>query len=216
MARRGSAGYYGRVPIEITYLGRNCFRLKGRDSSVITDPCPPNSGFSLGKQTADVVTISRRDDPGYSYSEAIGGSPMVLDAPGEYEISGILVTGIATKAADGSRNVVFISEIDGIRVGHMGLAATANLEDFKDVDVLLLPVGGGAGPAPNVAADMMTKIEPRIAIPMNYKAGGEKLDLLPLENFIKETGTRPEPQPKINVSRSGLPNDLTVMVLEPK
>ena len=204
------------MPIEITYYGRNCFRLKGRDGAVITDPCPPNSGFSLGKQTAEVVTISRKDDAGYSYSEGVGGNPMVLDAPGEYEIGGILVTGIGTKAADGSKNVVFISEIDGIRVGHMGLAGAANLEDFKDVDVLLLPVGGAAGPAPNVAADLMTKIEPRIAIPMNYKVGGETLDLAPLADFLKETGGQPEPQAKINVSRSGLPSDLTVMVLEPK
>ena len=204
------------MPIEITYLGRNCFRLKGRDGCVITDPCPPDSGFSLGKQTAEVVTVSRRDDAGYSYSEGIGGHPMVLDAPGEYEIGGILVTGISAKAADGSRNVVFISEIDGIRVGHMGLAGSAHLEDFKDVDVLLLPVGGANGPAPNAAADLMTKIEPRIAIPMNYKVGGETLDLGPLDAFLKETGTRPEPQAKLNVSRSGLPADLTVMVLEPR
>ncbi len=62
----------------------------------------------------------------------------------------------------------------------------------------------------------MTKIEPKIAIPMNYQAGGETLPLEPLENFLKETGARPEPQAKLNVSRSGLPQDLTVMVLEPK
>lgn len=204
------------MPIEITYLGRNCFRLKGRDGSVITDPCPPESGFNIGKQSAEVVTLSRCDDPGYSWSAGIGGSPMVFDAPGEYEVGGILVTGIATKGADGSRNVVFISEIDGIRVGHLGLASTASLEDLKNVDVLLLPVGGSNGLTPNLAADLMTKIEPRIAIPMNYKTGGETLPLEPLESFLKETGTRPEPQAKISVSRSGLPSDLTVMVLEPK
>ena len=204
------------MPVEITYLGRNCFRLKGRDGIVITDPCPPESGFTLGKQTAEVVTMSRRVDPGYSWSEGIGGNPVVLDAPGEYEIGGILVTGIATRAIDGSRNVVFISEIDGIRVGHLGLTATAAIDDLKDVDVLLLPVGGSNALAPNLAADLMTKIEPRIAIPMNYQVGGEKLPLEPLAAFLKETGTKPEPQAKINVSRSGLPSDLTVMVLEPK
>jgi L-ascorbate metabolism protein UlaG (beta-lactamase superfamily) len=204
------------VPIEITYLGRNCFRLKGREGAVITDPCPPESGFHIGKQTANVVTISRKDDPGYSYFEAVGGDPMILDAPGEYEIGGILVTGIAAKRADGTRNVMFIHEIDGIRVGHLGLASTPNLEEFKDVDVLLLPVGGANGLAPNMAADLMTKIEPRIAIPMNYKTGGETLALEPLESFLKETGAKPEPEAKISVSRSGLPQDLTVMVLEPK
>jgi L-ascorbate metabolism protein UlaG (beta-lactamase superfamily) len=204
------------VPIEITYLGRNCFRLKGREGSVITDPCPPESGFTLGKQTAEIVTISRKDDPGYSWSKGISGDPMVFDAPGEYEIGGILITGIATKGIDGSRNIMFISEIDGIRVGHLGLTSTASLEDLKNVDVLLLPVGGSNALAPNLAADLMTKIEPRIAIPMNYKVGGETLPLEPLATFLKETGTKPEPQAKINVSRSGLPSDLTVMVLEPK
>ncbi len=204
------------MPVEITYLGRNCFRLKGRDGIVITDPCPPESGFTLGKQAAEVVTMSRRVDPGYSWSDGIGGNPVVLDAPGEYEIGGILVTGIATKAIDGSRNVVFISEIDGIRVGHLGLTATAAIDDLKDVDVLLLPVGGSNALAPNLAADLMTKIEPRIAIPMNYKTGGETLPLEPLESFLKETGNRPEPLSRISVSRSGLPSDLTVMILESK
>jgi len=204
------------VPIEITYLGRNCFRLKGRDGSVITDPCPPDSGFSLVKQSAEIVTISRRDDPGYSYAEAIGGNPMVLDAPGEYEIGGILVTGIASKRSDGQRNVMFISEIDGIRVGHLGLAHNVALDDFKGVDVLLLPVGGNNALAPNVAADLMTKIDPSVVIPMNYKVAFEPLPLEPLEAFFKETGSRPEPLPKVTVSRSSLPQDLTVMVLEPR
>ncbi len=204
------------MPIEITYLGRNCFRLKGRDGCVITDPCPPDSGFTIGKQTAEVVTLSRHDDPGYSWADGIGGDPMVFDAPGEYEIGGILITGVATKSIDGSRNVMFISEIDGIRVGHLGLAGSASLDDLKNVDVLLLPVGGFNALAPNLAADLMTKIEPRIAIPMNYKTGGETLALEPLATFLKETGAKPEPQAKISVSRSGLPSDLTVMVLEPK
>lgn len=204
------------MPIEITYYGRNCFRLKGRDGAVITDPYPPESGFTLGKQSAEIVTISQRDEAGYSYAEGVGGSPMIFDAPGEYEIGGILVTGIASKRPDGAANVIFIHEIDGIRVGHLGLASNATLEELKDVDVLLLPVGGANALTPNQAADLMTKIEPKIAIPMNYQVGGEKLALEPLESFLKETGSRPEPLAKISVSRSGLPQDLTVMVLEPK
>jgi L-ascorbate metabolism protein UlaG (beta-lactamase superfamily) len=127
------------VPIEITYLGRNCFRLKGRDGTVITDPCPPDSGFTLGKQTAEVVTLSRKDDPGYSWAEGVGGSPMVLDAPGEYEIGGILVTGIATKGADGTRNVVFVSR--STDPGGTPGAWRPQRSGLKNVDVLLLPVG---------------------------------------------------------------------------
>ena len=204
------------MPVEITYLGRNCFRLKGRGGTVITDPCPPDSGFALGKQSADIVTVSRRDDPGYSYTVAVTGEPMVLDAPGEYDINGILVTGIASPGANGARNVVFICEIDGIRIGHLGLPESIPFEELKDIDVLLLPVGGGNSLQPNAAADIMTRIDPHIAIPMNFRAGGETLELEPLEKFLKETGIKPEPQAKISVSRSQLPSDLTVMLLEPR
>jgi len=211
------------VPIEVTWLGRNCFRLKGREGVVITDPCPPESGYKLGKQQADVVTISRKDDPGYSASDVIEGtkgSPFRLDAPGEFEIGGILVTGIATKRPDGVRNVIFVVELDGIRVGHLGLPGAAPtqaaLEELKDIDILLMPVGGGNAIGATVAADVMTTIDPKIAIPMNYKTEFETMDLDPLEKFLSETGAKPEPQVRLSVSRTQLPQDLTVMVLLPR
>lgn len=203
------------MPVEITWLGRNCFRLKGRDGVVLTDPCPPETGFAIGKQTANIVTISNRDEPGYDYRHGVE-SPHILDAPGEYEVGGILVTGIATKRADGARNVIFVCELDGIRVGHLGLASLQGIEEIKDVDILLFPAGGGNSLGGAAAADVMTKIDPRVAIPMNYKTAGETADLQPLEAFLKETGARPEPQPKVQYSRTQLPQDLTMVVLEPK
>jgi L-ascorbate metabolism protein UlaG (beta-lactamase superfamily) len=205
--------------VEITWLGRNCFRLKGREGIVLTDPPPPNSGYKIGKQAAEVVTLSNREEAGYSNLDAVTGKPVVLDAPGEYEIGGILVEGHATKRADGSRNTIFVCELDGIRVGHLGLLAgaldTAMMEQLK-VEVLLLPVGGGNAIGGREAQDVMTAIDPNIAIPMNYKTDQEKLDLEPLERFLKETGAKSEPQPKLQVSKSGLPSDLAVMVLQPR
>jgi L-ascorbate metabolism protein UlaG (beta-lactamase superfamily) len=203
------------MPVEITWLGRNCFRLKGRDGVVLTDPCPPDSGFNVGKQSANIVTISNRDDAGYSYRTGIT-SPHFLDAPGEYEVGGILVTGIATKRGDGGRNVVFVCEIDGIRVGHLGLASSQGLEEIKDVDILLFPAGGGNALGGAAAADVMTKLDPRVAIPMNFKTAGETSELQPLETFLKETGAKPEPQAKVQYSRTQLPQDLTMVVLEPR
>ncbi len=206
--------------MEITWLGRNCFRLRGREGIVITDPCPPESGYRLGKPTANVVTVSRRDDPGYSYVEGVGGEPRVLDAPGEYEIGGILVTGVAMKRADGSRNVAFVCELDGIRVGHLGLltaAPTASvLEELNDIEILLLPVGGQNAISSPAAADIMTAIEPRVAIPMNFRTEFEQLDLDPIDRFLKETGSKAEPQARLQITRGQLPQDLTIMVLQPR
>lgn len=204
------------MPVEITWLGRNCFRLKGRDGIVLTDPCPPESGYTIGKQAANIVTISNRDDPGYSFREGLAADAHVLDAPGEYEVGGILVTGIATKRLDGGRNVVFLLEIDGIRVGHLGLASTQGIDELKDVDVLLFPAGGMNSLGGPAAADVMTKVDPRAAIPMNYKTAVETSDLQPLETFLKEIGSKPEPLAKVQYSRTQLPQDLTIVVLEPK
>ena len=204
------------MPVEITWLGRNCFRLKGRGGVVLTDPCPPESGYVIGKQTANIVTMSNRDDPGYSFREGLDANAHVLDAPGEYEMGGILVTGLATKRLDGGRNIVFVFEIDGIRVGHLGLASTLGLDEVKDVDVLLFPAGGVNSLGGPAAADVMTKLDPRAAIPMNFKTAAETADLQPLETFLKEIGSKPEPLAKVQYSRTQLPQDMTVVVLEPK
>ena len=207
------------MAVEITWLGRTCFRLKGRDGVVLTDPCPPESGYTLAKQAADVVTMSRVDDPRYSYREVVTGDALVLDAPGEYEKGGLLVTGIASKRPDGTRNLMFIFELDGIKIGHLGLPGSANapgLDEMKDVDILLIPVGGGDSLSGAAAADVMTTIDPKIAVPMNYRTDFETLDLETLEKFVKETGSKPEPQPRLQFTRSQLPQDLTVMVLSPK
>lgn len=208
------------MPVEITWLGRNCFRIKGREGTVVTDPCPPESGYRIQKPQAEVVTISRPDDPGYSYRDGVAGEPFALDAPGEYEVGGILVTGVATKRPDGHRNTVFVCELDGIRVGHLGLPggplASGVLEELKDIDILLLPVGGGNSIGGMLAQDVMTTIDPKIAIPMNYRTEFEQLELEPLEKFLKETGARAEPQPRLQVSRAQLPADLTLTILQPR
>ena len=78
--------------MEITWLGHSCFRLRSREGVVVTDPCPPSSGYSIGKPTADIVTISH-DHPNHSYRKAVAGKPVVIDAPGEYEVAGIFITG---------------------------------------------------------------------------------------------------------------------------
>lgn len=210
--------------MEISWLGRNCFRLRGRDGVVVTDPYPPGGGQRLAKLTANVVTVSCKSDPAYS-STAVVSAPddrrlVSLDAPGEYEIGGILVTGVASKRADGTQNMIFLCELDGIRVGHLGLLSgplgAAVIDELKDVDVLLLPVGAGNSLNAAAAADLMTSIDPHIAIPMNYKTESETLDLEPLDRFLKETGSKPEPQPKLQVTRSQLPANLTIFVLQPR
>ncbi|MCS7295780.1 MAG: MBL fold metallo-hydrolase, partial [Dehalococcoidia bacterium] len=113
------------MPVEIVWFGRTCFRIRGRSVTILTDPCPPESGYRLGKQTASIVTLSRADDPQYSYLAAVQGEPMLLDAPGEYEIGDALITALADRRPDGARNVIFVIELEGVRIAHLGLPPKA-------------------------------------------------------------------------------------------
>src|SRR5574337_1653438 len=80
--------------MEITWLGHSCFRLRGKDATLITDPVSPEIGYNtLARVNADIVTISH-DHPGHSYKQAIGGDPYVVSRPGEYEIRNTLITGV--------------------------------------------------------------------------------------------------------------------------
>ena len=46
------------MALEITWFGRTCFRMRGREGAVVCDPCPPASGYKIGKLEANVVTLS--------------------------------------------------------------------------------------------------------------------------------------------------------------
>ena len=43
---------------EFRWYGHNCFRIRGKDAVVMTDPVGKGTGFTLAKQTADIVTVS--------------------------------------------------------------------------------------------------------------------------------------------------------------
>jgi L-ascorbate metabolism protein UlaG (beta-lactamase superfamily) len=208
--------------MEISWLGHGCFRLRGRDATVLTDPCPPSTGYKIGKVSADIVTISR-DDPESNYREAVQGDPKFISMPGEYEIAGVLMTGLATdrKEREGtlSRNVAFVIDLDDLRVCHLGniqqVPSGDEVEELGSADILLIPVGGGHVLNAERAAEIVSLLEPKIVIPMLYKTEASTAsDMEPVERFIKEMGSETKtPEARLNVTKSHLPSDTTLMLL---
>ncbi len=200
--------------MEITWLGHSCFRLRGSQTTVITDPYPPELGYSLGKPSARIVTISHQH-PSHSYIQGVGGEPKILSGPGEYEINGILILGIATfhdteGGAKRGKNIVYAMDIDDITVCHLGdlghVLTSQQVEAIDNVDVLLLPVGGMSTLNASMAAAVIRQLEPKTVVPMHYKTLAINRELEPVEKFFKEMGIEQiNPQPKLSVSKSNLP-----------
>lgn len=218
---------YSQITMEINYFGHSCFRLSERNgTAIVTDPFDASVGFSMPRLKADIVTISH-DAPGHNNSTAIKEA-RALHGAGEYEIGGVFITGVQTAAAKGKggfndarANTVFVFNYEDVTVCHLGdlsaILTQAEVEALGTVDVLLAPVGGGNGLNAGQAAELISLIEPSIIIPMHYKLAKTKLQLDPLAKFLKEMGlSKVEPQDTFKVTKSTLPEETAVVVLEAK
>lgn len=209
--------------MDISWLGHSCFKIKGNHATVITDPYPPSLGYSLGKPTARIVTVSHQH-PGHSYVQGIGGEPKPVTKPGEYEISGILIIGVAT-FHDGEgggkrgKNTIYLMEVDEVSVCHLGdlghVLTAEQVEEIGNVDVLLLPVGGVSTLNAPMATEVIRQIEPKAVVPMHYKTQALNRELEPVERFLKEMGVKEiSSQPKLSLTKSSLPVSTQVFLLD--
>jgi len=208
--------------MEISWLGYSCFRLKGKSSTIITDPYPPDLGYSASNLEANIVTVSH-DHPEHSYTQSVKGNPRLVRRPGEYEIGGVLIIGISTfhdqeNGAARGKNNVFAIEIDDISVCHLGdIGQSLNsnqIEELGNIDVLLVPVGGFTTIGASQAATLVRNMEPKIVIPMHYKTLTLTKELDGVDKFLKEMGLNEAiPQPKLNITKASLPLTTQVIVL---
>jgi L-ascorbate metabolism protein UlaG (beta-lactamase superfamily) len=212
--------------MDVTWLGQSCFRLRGKNAAVVTDPFPPSLGLKLPRQEAEVVTISH-DHENHSYAQAVRDGAFEITGPGEYEVAGVSVIGFPTfhdaeKGAKRGTNTVYLIEIDDVRICHLGDLGhpldDADAETVASVDVLLVPVGGRTAINAAQAAEVVRQLEPRYVVPMHYATPGVKVDLDGVERFLKEMAvTNVEPLPKLSVQSTASDEwETKVIVLEPK
>lgn len=211
--------------MEIVWYGHSCFKLKTRGAAVVTDPCSKQVGYNIPRLRADIVTVSHAD-PDYSNCALVQGDPKVIDGPGEYEVKGVFITGIATplkkiKGPERPQNTIYLFDLDGLKVCHLGnldhVPAQVQVEPLSDIDVLLIPVGAFTTINANQAAETIGLLEPKIVVPMHYKTKATKLKLDPVSKFIQEMGL-PETSPRdsLELDKSSLPADTQIVVLNYK
>ena len=209
--------------MEISWLGHSCFRVRGREATIVADPCPPSTGYTIGKPTANIVPVSHgHENP--SFVKGIAGKPAILERPGEYEIHGAFMTGVRTyhdarKGAVHGPNVSFVIEMEDVRVCHLGdlghTPTPEQVEEMSGVGVLLIPVGGHTTIDAATAAEVVSIIEPAIVVPMHYRTADVHSELATIDRFLKEMGAKDlEPQPKLTVSRRSLPHETQVVLLD--
>ena len=148
---------------KLTWYGRTCIRLRGKDAVVVADPYPAIVGPTGRGITGEIVTFSHPDDKplpkakgrlsrdGRTAMPTSLEEAFVLDGPGEYEVRDVLITGVRTyrddqRGVERGSQTAFVIEIDGMHTIHLGdighLLTEEKLGDIGSVDVACVPVGG--------------------------------------------------------------------------
>ena len=219
--------------MELSWYGRTCIRLRGRDAVVVHDAYQSIVGPTGRGISADISTYSHPDDaplPRTKGKPSRDGRTMlptsldesfVLDGPGEYEVKEVLITGVRTyrddaKGRDRGHNVAFVTELDGVHTIHLGdvghLLTEEKLGDIGAIDVACIPIGGSL--SATRAAELIAQLDPRIVVPMPVcedEAACEEA----LAKFVHEMGgTASPPQAKLTITISSLPAETTTVRLE--
>jgi L-ascorbate metabolism protein UlaG (beta-lactamase superfamily) len=218
--------------MELTWYGRTCIRLRGKDAVVVNDPYPAIVGPTGRGITGDVVTYSHPDDAPLA-KKAVrtsrdGGTAIptslepafVLDGPGEYEVHDVLVTGVRTyrdsaKGAVRGRQTAFMTELDGLHTIHLGdighELTEEKLGDIGRVDIACVPIGGAL--SATIAAALIAQLDPKIVVPMPVCEEEADCDEA-MKRFLHEMGAEPTVQSKLSVTTSSLPPETTTVLLE--
>ena len=194
----------------ISWYGEACFLLENSGVRILIEPPQKESGINTPRLKSDILMFSR---PGKSREEITNGA-FIIDSPGEYEVGGVRVLGVA----DGENNLYNI-EIDGVKISHLGFLKN-DLDDekisiFDDSDIILIPVGNNEVLDAEAAMKLINKLEPSIAIPMLYSVKGLKTKRAQVTAFLKESEAKESPQPKLTIKKKDInEEEIKIVILE--
>jgi L-ascorbate metabolism protein UlaG (beta-lactamase superfamily) len=174
--------------MELQWYGQSAFRLSDGERTVFIDPFDDMSAMAgRGMQwdypaidgvTADLLLVTHEhfDHNGVG---AIGGDPVILRRPGTHESPVGTVVGIASEHDDAAGtqrgpNTLFVLELGGMRIAHLGDLGQAALRDAQlvalgTVDLLMVPVGAGPTIGPDEAIAIVEAVGARLVVPMHYR-----------------------------------------------
>lgn len=183
---------------------------------------------------ADAVTISH-EHRDHNNAGLIKGSPEILRgladggkdwSPIDRKVEEVRVYTVpsfhdAEQGAKRGRNAIFVFEIDGLRLAHLGdlgtLLTPEQLQQMGAVDILLIPVGDGPftiGPAE--ATQVVDQVKPRVTIPMHYKTparpqwpGKDETEFVAGKSNVRRLGNH-----TLKISKETLPPAHQIIVLE--
>lgn len=215
--------------MKVKFLGHACFLIETQNKKILTDPYEPQSyggavAYTPIEESVDIVTVSH-SHADHSGTSSLKGNPIIKDTEKEENFEGIKIKGLKSFHDEKGgllrgQNIIFVIESEGLKIAHLGdLGAIPSqdiLDELKNVDVLLIPVGGVFTIDYKKATQLIDLINPKIVIPMHYKTERLGFDIDRVDKFLegKENVVKKETS-EIEIKKENLPSKTQIVVLKP-
>lgn len=206
--------------MELQFYGANCLRLTTSKASIVVDDNLDKLGLK---------SITKADDIALRTSRTLipeSSARFTADMPGEYEISGFIINGIAARShmdEEGKQSaVIFTIESTDLKVAVIGHVypelSEEQLEQIGMVDIAVVPVGNSGYTLDGLGAlKVIKQIEPKVVIPTHYadKAVKYEVPQTELPEALKALGMEPtETLSKYKPKTAELTDTTRLIILE--
>lgn len=208
--------------MKIQWFGHSFFLVTSQGGKkIVLDPFDQSIGYPIPQVSANTVCVSHSH---YDHNnvQIIGGNPEIIQKAGIFVRDGYQIRGFQTyhdhkNGKERGENIVYRIEIDGLSFIHAGdigmLPSLEEIESWKPLDILLVPVGGIYTINGHEAQTLVENLKPRVVIPMHYRTPLLKFDLQPVENFTShfyKVKTLPDAQ--VEIVRENLPEPTEIWI----
>lgn len=206
--------------MELQYFGANCTRILTKKAGIIIDDNLDELGLKQQARAGDIVVFTG------AHGDLDVDSKIVIDRPGEYEISGVSIIGLAARAhmdEEGSKTATIFKLVsDDIRIlvtGHVYPdLSEEQLETIGLVDIIIIPVGGNGYTLDGVGAlKIIKQIEPKVIIPVHYadKAINYPVPQQDLKSVLQNMGIESKQTiQKLKIKNTEVPEGTELITLE--
>ncbi|MBL4933327.1 MBL fold metallo-hydrolase [Clostridium paridis] len=214
--------------MKIEWYGQACFMITSENGTkVLMDPFNKMLGYELPEIEADIVSTSH-EHKDHNNVDAVKSSFILINKLGTFNEKGIEIKGVETfhdneSGAKKGKNTIYNFKIDGLNVCHCGdlghILSEEQVKEIGNVDILLLPVGGGFTVDASNANEVRKQLNPTVIIPMHYRTkalGILGLIFAKVDKFIKVSGLKSRDFAELNVNKENLKEYEGIAVLDYK
>ena len=209
----------GGNDMKITWIGHACFKIESNGYTLILDPYEDGyvPGLKPLRESANMVLCSH--EHGDHNAKDLIEITEVQSSP--FTITTIDTFHDEVQGAKHGPDTIHIIDDGSFRIAHLGDLGCElekeQIEQLKNLDVCMIPVGGHYTIDGKQAAELVHQIQPRIVIPMHYRddKAGFGFDVISTVEDFAESMDSVVRLDQSTLSMDGLP-DAQVVILSPR